>query len=60
MRRLIPILLLAAGNAFAHPGHGSKGMDLAHLLSEPDHLAMLILPLVIAAGVWYYLKQKKR
>jgi len=60
MRRLIPILLLAAGNAWAHPDHGAWGISLAHLLTEPDHLAMLILPLAIAAGVWYYRKQKKR
>jgi hydrogenase/urease accessory protein HupE len=48
----LTILLLAAGNAFAHPGHGAGGWlsaSLAHLLSEPDHLALILGPLVAVA-----------
>jgi len=43
--------LIAAGVAQAHPGHvvGS----FWHLLSEPDHLAMLVLPWVVAAAAVY-------
>ncbi len=43
--------LIAAGVAQAHPGHvvGS----FWHLLTEPDHLAMLVMPWVVAAVVVY-------
>jgi len=43
--------LIAAGVAEAHPGHvvGS----FWHLLTEPDHLAMLVMPWVVAAVVVY-------
>ena len=50
MHRAALILFLAAGAAHAHPGHGIA--ELWHLLTEPDHLAMLILPAVIAGGLW--------
>jgi hydrogenase/urease accessory protein HupE len=42
--------LLAAGEALAHPDHGARGWlsaDWLHLLSEPDHLAMILAPLAI-------------
>ena len=42
--------LLAASAAHAHPGHGIAG--LWHLLTEPDHLALLLLPLAIGLGLW--------
>ncbi len=50
MHRATLILLLAAGEALAHPDHGAGGWlsaNLLHLLSEPDHLAMILAPLVI-------------
>lgn len=50
MYRATLILLLFAGEALAHPDHGSGGWlsaDLLHLLSEPDHLAMILAPLVV-------------
>jgi MYXO-CTERM domain-containing protein len=50
MHRAALILFLAAGTAHAHPGHGIA--ELWHLLTEPDHLAMLLLPLAIAGGLW--------
>jgi hydrogenase/urease accessory protein HupE len=50
MRCAALILLFAAGAAQAHPGHGIA--ELWHLLTEPDHLAMIILPIAIAGGLW--------
>ena len=45
-------LLAAAPAVWAHPGdHGSSWFEAAmHLLSEPDHLAGIMLALV--AAVW--------
>jgi hydrogenase/urease accessory protein HupE len=45
---------LSAGAALAHPGHDSTPMlglleGLVHLLTEPDHLAMLAIAVI--AGV---------
>ena len=50
MRRAAAVVLLfLAGTAQADPGHGFA--DLWHLLTEPDHLAMILLPLAIVIGV---------
>ena len=43
------ILLVFAAQAHADPGHGIA--SLWHLLTEPDHLAMILLPLAIVIGV---------
>jgi len=51
------ILLLLAGAARAHPGHGAA--ELIHLLTEPDHLAALLLPLVIGLA-WLLRRRLKR
>ena len=52
MKRLISALLLAASPALAHPGdHGATG--LVHLLTEPDHLAILALAGLVVAVVVY-------
>ncbi len=54
MHRATLILFLSAGEALAHPGHGTGGWlsaELLHLLSEPDHLAMILAPLVVGL-VW--------
>jgi hydrogenase/urease accessory protein HupE len=43
-------MLFLAGEALAHPDHGSGGWlsaALSHLLSEPDHLALLLAPFVL-------------
>lgn len=48
------LALLAPLAAQAHPQHAGGhplGAGLAHLLSEPDHLALLLAPVVVA-GVW--------
>lgn len=47
MHRAALILALFASAAQAHPGHGIA--ELWHLLTEPDHLAMVLLPVAIAA-----------
>ena len=44
------MLLFSAGEALAHPDHPAGGRlsaTLSHLLSEPDHLAMILAPLVV-------------
>ena len=52
MRSAIAIVLaLFSTMAQAHPGHAVA--DLWHLLTEPDHLAMLLIPAMIAAGLWW-------
>ena len=45
------VLFIFAAGAQAHPGHAVA--DLWHLLTEPDHLAMLLLPVVVAAALWW-------
>jgi hydrogenase/urease accessory protein HupE len=60
MQRASLILLFLAGEALAHPDHGSGGWlsaTLSHLLSEPDHLAMILAPLVVGAA-WLVLRKK--
>jgi hydrogenase/urease accessory protein HupE len=60
MHRASLILLLFAGEALAHPDHGSGGWltaALSHLLSEPDHLAVILAPLVVAVA-WLALRKK--
>ena len=52
MRRTAAVtFLIAAGVAQAHPGHAVG--SFWHLLTEPDHLALLVLPWVVAAAVVY-------
>jgi len=51
----VMLLLVATGDALAHPDHGAGGWlsaTLSHLLSEPDHLAMILAPLVVVGIVW--------
>ena len=53
MYRASWILILYAGEALAHPNHGTGGWlsaALSHLLSEPDHLALILAPLVIGVA----------
>lgn len=53
----ILLLLLPAERTLAHPGHGAA--DLVHLLTEPDHLAAILLPLVIGLA-WLLRRYFKR
>ena len=62
MQRAGLILFFVASNALAHPDHGSAGWlsaDLWHLLSEPDHLAMILAPLVVG-GLWLMRRRLRR
>lgn len=54
MRSTALIALSAATGALAHPHHGGRGWvsaELIRLLSEPDHLAMILAPL-LAGLAW--------
>jgi len=59
---LIP-LLLCAQSALAHPHHpggGPLAAGLLHLLTEPDHLAMILLPIVVVAALVTLLRRRAR
>ena len=61
MSRAGLIMIFLAGEALAHPDHGSGGWlsaALSHLLSEPDHLAMILAPLAVAA--WFAWRALRR
>ncbi|HJS39085.1 MAG TPA: hypothetical protein VJ789_13265 [Burkholderiales bacterium] len=49
-------LFFFATGAQAHPGHGLA--TLWHLLTEPDHLALILLPVVVAVGWWWHGKRR--
>jgi hydrogenase/urease accessory protein HupE len=58
MRRAAAVVLaLLSTVAQAHPGHAVA--DLWHLLTEPDHLAMLLVPVAIAAGLWWRSRRRR-
>jgi hydrogenase/urease accessory protein HupE len=65
MHRAAVIVFLFAGcvgGALAHPNHagGSPlGAGLLHLLTEPDHLATLVLPLVVAVAIVVGLRRRR-
>jgi hydrogenase/urease accessory protein HupE len=58
------LILLASPLALAHPGEHHMGLlaGLLHLLSEPDHLALLLIALVIgvSAGLFYRRRERAR
>ncbi len=63
MYRAAVVLLLFAQSVFAHPNHAGGSpfaADLLHLLSEPDHLAMILLPLVLAGVVVVALRRRPK
>ncbi|WP_170971814.1 hypothetical protein [Rhodobacter sp. SY28-1] len=50
MKHSLLLLLASASPALAHPGdHTTTGP--AHFLTEPDHLALIALALVVVVGV---------
>ena len=62
---LAPFLTLAAGSAAAHPGHGAEPSfgffeGLVHLLTEPDHLALLALAVGTAVLVVRHVRAQRR
>lgn len=46
------LLALLSPLALAHPGehHGGLLHNLAHLLTEPDHIALMLLAVVVGWG----------
>ena len=61
MRKLIAILLsLAALPAFAHPGEHHQGMlaTLWHLVSQPDHLALIGIAVIAGAGSAFVMRRR--
>jgi len=63
MHRASLILLVCTGEALAHPDHGSGGWlsaTLSHLLTEPDHLALLLAPAVVITLLLVALRMVKR
>lgn len=57
MKRLAALLALAPTAALAHPGE-HRFADLVHLVSEPDHLAMIALGVVVVAYTVYKLRSR--
>ncbi len=57
MKRILCLLLLAPSAALAHPGDHSHA-GVLHLLSEPDHLAMIALGVAIVAYVAVKLRSR--
>jgi hydrogenase/urease accessory protein HupE len=52
MKRLFTLVALAPSAALAHPGdHRTDG--LLHFLSEPDHLALLVLGVAVLGYAIY-------
>jgi hypothetical protein len=53
------IVAAMAGTAQAHPGPHAKEA-LLHFLTEPDHLAALLLPMAIGiVGLWRFLRRRR-
>lgn len=52
--------LLLSTAAFAHPGHhGSDWLQaVIHMLTEPDHLASILLAVGVAVLVWRSVRRK--
>lgn len=64
MKRILTSTLIFAGlsgSALAHPGdHGLSVLgSLAHLLTEPDHLAMIAGAVIVAAVAWRWGKRSR-
>ena len=59
MKRFFTVLTLLPTAAFAHAGdhgHGGFWTNLRHLITEPDHVAMLIGAALLVAVVIYMRK----
>ena len=57
MKRLAALCALAPGAALAHPGD-HRFANLSHLVSEPDHLAMIALGAALVAYAAYKLRSR--
>lgn len=58
MTRLIPAFAMFASPAFAHPGDHSHAA-LLHMLTEPDHLALIALGTAVLAFVVYLVRKQQ-
>ncbi len=61
MKRITAMLTLLPSAALAHPGdhsHSAFFANLRHILTEPDHLAMLAAAAVAVAVVLYLRKDR--
>lgn len=58
MKRLIAALAVVPSAALAHPGD-HRFADLVHLVSEPDHLAMLALGVAVLAYAVFMLRARQ-
>lgn len=58
MRYFGLMLMAAAQAALSHPGHGPERGWL-HLLTEPDHLALMLAPPMIGLFVWLWLRLRR-
>lgn len=52
MKRLASLVTLLPSSALAHPGDHHDA-SLAHLLTEPDHLAMIAVVVVVLGYAIY-------
>ncbi|HMN80168.1 MAG TPA: hypothetical protein PKA20_09590 [Burkholderiaceae bacterium] len=63
---LLPLLALSASlsasPAWAHPGDHSSVLSnfVGHLLTEPDHLALVLLCVAAVAGFVWYRRRSRR
>jgi len=50
-RIMVAVAALAAGMAWAHPGHGTTGgTTLYHLFTEPDHVLAILSVIGVAVA----------
>ena len=54
------VLTAWCGPAAAHPGDHSHVDVITHLLTEPDHLAMIGLALAVAVAGWRWWRARGR
>lgn len=57
MKRLVALFALAPGAALARPGD-HRFANLSHLVSEPDHLAMIAPGTAVVACAAYKLRSR--
>ena len=57
MKCLATLLCALPSAALAHPGDHS-GLGMRHVLTQPDHLAMIVGAVVVAALTLYKLRSR--
>ncbi len=58
---LMPLIALPASPAWAHPGDHASVLSnfISHLLSEPDHLVLVLLCVAAAIGVGWVQRRNR-